>query len=431
MPSALTSTAIGTALVCAWIAVLTNWEVLTAKEKKYQDFSLWANEAAQHIEPLDTLPFTPLLSCEPRTSALMDRFDWTIVPRSGWIDVYNPHYVDKGTSHECCTPLDELPWEERFSVPDPLTVWATPHAVHRLLDIASEHLSTKRPKRVVVFSGTEMPLSRAFGRNDSERRAMVLRLKKFFKRIVFQTKDIDLEDVHLAPMGLCWGYVQSLLFQWLENTNVKPIGEAFTELAETLQGNLTVKTRGVLASGGLVATWLESNETIENVKLLAHLGMLMPPSNSSLRAIIAAYESRLRLRRWLGLGANDTVVRNPAAIAAKVEFRKLGLMEWWRELPKYRFLISPVGSGIQAAKNVEALLVLTVPIVQRMGFSLWDELVDLGFPLVVVRGWVEVTAENTSRWWKTLSPRLESFRDNCLSNEGYWRMYTGQITFCV
>mmetsp|Transcript_66665 Transcript_66665/g.133859 ORF Transcript_66665/g.133859 Transcript_66665/m.133859 type:complete len:103 (+) Transcript_66665:50-358(+) len=100
------------------------------------------------------------------------------------------------------------------------------------------------------------------------------------------------------------------------------------------------------------------------------------------------------------------------------------------DLPKYRFLLSPLGSGIQTAKGIEALMVLTVPVLQRWGFDAFDELVALGFPMVVVTGWTEVTAANASRWWQALSPRLESFRRNCLTVDGYWRMYTGQVSFC-
>merc|ERR1712048_62468 len=99
-----------------------------------------------------------------------------------------------------------------------------------------------------------------------------------------------------------------------------------------------------------------------------------------------------------------------------------------------------MGSRIQCVKIIEALLVLTIPIVQRgwykfVGdlqgmdmlyfwtsssnadgvYSTHDELVDLGFPIVVVNSWAEVTRTNLTKWWHELAPRLMSFRRNCLT----------------
>merc|ERR1712242_302468 len=109
------------------------------------------------------------------------------------------------------------------------------------------------------------------------------------------------------------------------------------------------------------------------------------------------------------------------------EYRQIPILEWFSELSKYRFMINVFGSGIQTPKTVEALLVCTVPILPRMGFSLWDELAELGFPVVAVDDFREVTPQNVAGWWGALSPRLESFRDNCITNDGFWRMVTGEV----
>jgi len=90
-----------------------------------------------------------------------------------------------------------------------------------------------------------------------------------------------------------------------------------------------------------------------------------------------------------------------------------------------------MGSAIQTSKTIEALIVLTVPIIQRMGYSLHDELVTLGFPVVIIEGWPEITADAVERWWQALSPRLEGFRRNCLSVDGFWRIFTGQAGYCT
>ena len=127
----------------------------------------------------------------------------------------------------------------------------------------------------------------------------------------------------------------------------------------------------------------------------------------------------------------------------------------WAELSKYRFMLSPAGNGVQSSKTLEALLVLTIPIVTRSPAH--KDLVRLGFPIVVVRKsarakrgmprkgkyppsmqeprhpnkapspflrlprkWSEVTKANLERWWAELSPRLESFRANCLTTDGHY-----------
>merc|ERR1712176_1152026 len=96
------------------------------------------------------------------------------------------------------------------------------------------------------------------------------------------------------------------------------------------------------------------------------------------------------------------------------------------ELASYRFVLAPLGTGLQSQKQLEALLVLTVPIVQRSSFPVFDDLVFLGFPMVVIDNWVEVTPSSLSEWWRELSPRLVHFRYHCLTTEGYWWIVSGQ-----
>merc|ERR1712079_743652 len=114
---------------------------------------------------------------------------------------------------------------------------------------------------------------------------------------------------------------------------------------------------------------------------------------------------------WLGVdtsGPSKVFRPSPEAIAVGAEFRLIDMCDWWFELAKYRFMLSPLGSGIQANKNIEALIALTIPIVPRMGYGLFGELVEIRFPIVTVGDFTEVTPENTSRWWDGLSPRLAS-----------------------
>merc|ERR1711920_72966 len=131
---------------------------------------------------------------------------------------------------------------------------------------------------------------------------------------------------------------------------------------------------------------------------------------------------------WIGVHVEEgNKVFRPTreALAVGAEYRQIPHEEWLFELGKYRFMLNVHGSGLQTPKTIEALLLCTIPIVLRMGFPLWDELVELGLPLVPVESFAEVTPESVARWWDALSPRLESFRDNCITNDGFWRMITG------
>lgn len=131
--------------------------------------------------------------------------------------------------------------------------------------------------------------------------------------------------------------------------------------------------------------------------------------------------ARLKLADWFN---------TPASVAAGAERRCFEANEYWTELARYRFLLSPRGYGIQSPKNDEALLVLTVPISTREGEDAFDGLKHLGWPMVVLDSWDEVTKERLDQWWLELSPRLESFRANCLTTQAFWKLVTGDSTHC-
>eukprot|EP00747_Dinoflagellata_sp_TGD_P067790 gnl/TRDRNA2_/TRDRNA2_155444_c0_seq2.p1 gnl/TRDRNA2_/TRDRNA2_155444_c0~~gnl/TRDRNA2_/TRDRNA2_155444_c0_seq2.p1 ORF type:complete len:198 (+),score=11.53 gnl/TRDRNA2_/TRDRNA2_155444_c0_seq2:143-736(+) len=128
--------------------------------------------------------------------------------------------------------------------------------------------------------------------------------------------------------------------------------------------------------------------------------------------------------------------QSDAAQEVGVHFRTVAVDEWWSELAKYKFMMSPYGVGIQSAKTVEALLVLTIPIVVRISPSgvgtpgLFDHLLELGFPIVVVDKWVNISSSRLHNWWATVSPRMLSFRRNCLTADGFWHMLTAQPDRC-
>jgi len=391
-------------------------------EIKSDRFTLWTS-AAKDYEPLRNLPFTPVLSCEPGESRLMDRFDWQLVPSSAWEAVEADASQKAGAL--TCNFVDNRPWRNMSGrMRDPRTVWAAPHAISKLLELAERDFDPSHSRRAVVFSGTEMPMSWAFGHTHEHRMDIVRRLRKYFSVIKYMTKDIKLEHVGVAPMGLCWGYFITHMDSWvrLDDMNSKrPVADRYRTLEETINNSVHSKTKSILAVRGVWASWLELDATAERALAYKRKGVLWPVTNTSTKAIFWAVKSRQSLRAW---------AETPEAQSNGVDLRILNTTEWWQELPKYRFLMNPLGSAIQTAKTIEALLVLTVPIIK---VTVWDaprELKAMGFPLVLINEWNEVTAEAADRWWRELSPRLESFRRNCLTVDGYWRMFIGAVRVC-
>jgi len=70
--------------------------------------------------------------------------------------------------------------------------------------------------------------------------------------------------------------------------------------------------------------------------------------------------------------------------------------QYWQQLAKYKFLLAPRGRGVQAPKLAEAWMVKTVPIATKN--PCFTDLKDLGYPLVLVDDWAEVTVKNLDSW---------------------------------
>jgi hypothetical protein len=87
-----------------------------------------------------------------------------------------------------------------------------------------------------------------------------------------------------------------------------------------------------------------------------------------------------------------------------------------------RFAVCPTGGGVQSPKVFEAILLLTIPIVQAPGAAAYVALRELGWPLAIVESWDEVTPERMDEWWIELSPFLENARWMYLSS--LWVAFT-------
>jgi len=324
-----------------------------------------------------------------RLPAWMNRFDWLL-----------DHFVVEflrgplgNTTFDIFKSLGRTPDHRRAK--DVRTVFASPLRVSELLTAARADFDGGRSDRVVVFGGSDVTLSKAFGRTDSERRQAVGELRRYFGTILFEARDVDVDGVLTMPVGLVEQYFRAK--GGLEGA-VAAIAAARTDAS--------FKARGVLAAMGATSSTADICRDVEFVERF-DVGT----------ASRAACESRTQLQSW---------ATSPAAEEAAVDFRSIDPASWYSELSTYRFVIAPLGTGIQSHKQLEALLVLTVPIVQRGSFPVFDDLVKLGFPLVVIDDWAEITPSNLSRWWDELSPQLARFRHSCLTAEAYWGLVNGE-----
>merc|ERR1712183_175781 len=125
--------------------------------------------------------------------------------------------------------------------------------------------------------------------------------------------------------------------------------------------------------------------------------------------------------RWKGL---DMIIKSRrqalrfVASSCLGKRRSLQPQEYWRELSRYRFLLTPEGHGVQMSKLAEALLVLTIPIVQRN--PAFEDLAQrFSWPLAFVDKWDEITPSRLQAWHNELAGRLESFRRHLLVTQWF------------
>jgi len=83
--------------------------------------------------------------------------------------------------------------------------------------------------------------------------------------------------------------------------------------------------------------------------------------------------------------------------------------KWWQTLSTYKFMFCPTGAGIQSPKFVEAILCLTVPIVQND--TAYFDLYQQGFPIIVVDTWEELEPRKLEKAWERLLPSLVKTRN--------------------
>jgi len=286
---------------------------------------------------------------------------------------------------------------EHRRLKDPRTVFALPSEMPKLMKTAAEDFDQSHADRVVVFGGEDMHMTKAFGGNRTKVSRTIARLRKYFKSIFFIAQDIPDPFVKGFPIGLAEHYFRPSL------------PDVAVEAITSASLSREAKPRAALAAWG----------AYHDMEAAAAYRKKMPPSTR------IAFESRWRGRRWAESRAAKEADVHVFSSEDAIQPR-----QWLTELARYRFLISPLGDGIQSSKTIEAFLVLTIPIVQRGPYPVHDRLVRMGFPMIVVANWDEISRERLWEWWGLMAPRLARFRHNCITSDAYWRLITGVIDYC-
>lgn len=347
---------------------------------------------------LDHFPMTRMLNYSQtiRTPKLWKQFDWVVgLPECNWTATH-PKWHHGHAKTNCSSP-------DRRNPGDPNYVFVHPWLLTELLG-TMEHEFPPNPllprERTLVVGWSDWNITFTAFLSEITPEQLIGWTKRHFSTIFWEAHDIDIGGVKTMPKGLTEHY-----FHTGPGNHFNCADAAMASMSAACL-NDKCKTGNILGGHGKYSKGLEHCYS----------------QDQKTRGEFAC-ESREALDSWgntstaLSLGY-ETV--NP---------NKTEPVDWWGTLASYRFLVSPLGAGITAPKTVEALFVLTIPIVQRFGPA-HDNLKKMGFPLVIVDKWDEITDLKLKRWWKNISPRLVSFRQNCLLTETYWKFISGQIDHC-
>eukprot|EP00408_Alexandrium_pacificum_P064983 CAMPEP_0171157910 /NCGR_PEP_ID=MMETSP0790-20130122/2216_1 /TAXON_ID=2925 /ORGANISM="Alexandrium catenella, Strain OF101" /LENGTH=645 /DNA_ID=CAMNT_0011622289 /DNA_START=73 /DNA_END=2010 /DNA_ORIENTATION=+ len=219
------------------------------------------------------------------------------------------------------------------------------------LDLCWNHVSTLQPLK----AGETRLL--AIGQEDTNlsgetRFIKIFQSSRRFSRIIFEAKDVKMPGVGTFPIGLNDLYV--------EMNGPQNIMKAVRE------ASLQKKDKHVLAAWGKIWGVLDAKLT-----------------------------SRMAAQNFTDSSCfvNRTMV---------------DITDYWEALSEHRFLLAPSGSGVQSPKVAEALMVLTIPIVDWN--PAWEDMVNDGWPMVLVDDWNEITPAKLVQWYAELSPKLHAFR---------------------
>jgi hypothetical protein len=80
-----------------------------------------------------------------------------------------------------------------------------------------------------------------------------------------------------------------------------------------------------------------------------------------------------------------------------IERKHIDVEKYWDDLAESKFLLAPWGNGIQSPKFFEAFMVKTVCV--TMNISAFYDLKRMGYPLILVDRWSDVTKQMLENWY--------------------------------
>ena len=187
----------------------------------------------------------------------------------------------------------------------------------------------------------------------------MLSLKKFFKTIFYEAYDFSSKDIEIMPIGLTEFYlrgIENLVYE-LSNTN---------------------KKKEHLIMNAFGAFWPQLNNVI---------------------------------------GDRMTAIE----FSSKNLFVNSGPFErekYFENLSTHKYMLCPLGNGMQSPKIIEAILNCCIPIMTDNITS--RSLNKKGFPILIVNKWTEITEKKLNENYDRLETEIKVFREKVKDLDKWW-----------
>ncbi len=194
---------------------------------------------------------------------------------------------------------------------------------------------------------------------SKQNKETIFTLKKFFKKIFYEAYDVYTKDVEIMPIGLTEFYLRGIedLVYELSNTNKK-------------------KEKLVMSAFG--AFWPQLNNVIKD------------------RMTAIEFSSK-----------------NLFINSGPFEREK-----YFENLSTHKYMLCPLGNGMQSPKIIEAILNCCIPIMTDNITS--RSLKKKGFPILIFNEWSEISEKKLNENYDQLENEIKKFRDKIKDLNKWW-----------
>ncbi len=252
------------------------------------------------------------------------RFDWLIGWQHGWANLNN----------------------------FPRHVFCHPDILNSFDNFLKNNFKNSETESFLVVGGEDTRLS-------NQNKNTILSLKKYFKKIFYESYDVYNKDVEIMPIGL-----QEFYLRGIEN---------------------------------LVYQLSNTRETKKHLVMSA-FGAFWPNLNTIIKDRSSAVEFSLK---------NSFVNSGP--------FER---EKYFENLSLHKYMICPLGNGQQSPKIIEAILNCCVPIMTSSVTS--KCLKNKGFPILIVNNWFEITEKKLNEEYVRFETEIIKFRDMIKDLDRWW-----------